>query len=248
MRKGRLMSAAERLGLLLPWLNDPGPPLAASAAETARWETPIRSSIARFLASFDGSPAAGYVEMIRREKGWSRGLQALAPDGRLGLERDDLLLLQHLLNQLLDPEFGLSRSEGDEQGLLMSPEAPTRTVLMPSLGFGVRNLSRGDLKLSAMSARERRAYTSAGAYVLQVRGTARDLVLYLTLQLLTAQRMAGVLARCPAPAPNNWTERCERWFLRTGHGRKREYCSDACRVRRHAEETAKRQKKEGAKR
>jgi hypothetical protein len=229
MRKDGL-SAPQRLGLLLPWLNDPGPPLTSSPPEVTRWVVRYQAAIARFLVSFDDSTAAGHIELIRRGKGWSRALQPLAPAGRVDLDRDDLLILQDLVRQLL--EVGLDR-----------PDAIKRTVAMPSLAFGIRSQPRGDLKLSALSLRERRAYTSAGAYVLQVRGTARDLVLYLTLHLLTAPHMAGVLARCPAPAPNKWEEPCNRWFLRTGNGRRREYCSDACRVRRHYKNNSKQNSK-----
>ena len=239
MRKA--LTAATRLDLLLPWFNDPTDPYTASPADLTRWHARFTGAIGRFLVSFDGSPAAGYVEVVRRPKGWAPegyyaplGLDALpekrhrypksgpTPKWKFDLDPDALQTLQVELGMVLAVGFGGPDVFGAGGG---------STLPMPSLRFGVRNTHRPDVKLSTLTRRERQTYTAPGAYVLQVSGSTHDLVLYLVLHLLTAADMAGMLARCPAPAPRNWKQSCHHLFIRTGHGRKREYCTDACRVR-----------------
>jgi hypothetical protein len=235
MRKGAHVTAAQRLGLLVDWLNDfielyrPDNDL-----DVKRWAAAGRAAIGRFLISFDGSPSAGHVETLRRSKDMPRFIRADMPHG-LAMDADALQHLQVELNLMLQAGFG-------------GPGVSGGSLPMPSLRFGVRNLHRGDAKMSGLKRRERRDYAAPGAYVLQVTGTTHDLVLYLVLHLLTAENMAGVLARCDrAPAPNNWQERCNRWFIRTGHGRRREFCSNACRTRHAAEQRATQHKKERVK-
>ena len=82
---------------------------------------------------------------------------------------------------------------------------------------------------------EKRQYLSPGAYMLLVDGDIQDIVPYLVLHLLTGPNMV-TLARCPAPEPGNWSERCGRFIVQPRRGRPRVFCSLACRVREHAKQ------------
>ena len=216
MRKDLNVNASQRLERLLPWLNDPLNIYATSATLLRKWEMRGRRAVAQFLVSFDGSPAAGHVEVLRSRHAPKVARKRMARQSRL--DPDALETLQVELQAVLEAGYSGARFDAGSMPL-------------PSLRFGARNANRGNLKVSTMKRRERRAYTAPGAYVLHVAGTTHDLTLFLVLHLLTVENMAGVLSRCPAPAPYDWKARCDRWFLRTGHGQKRKSCSDACRVR-----------------
>lgn len=268
-RRGKKLTAVQRLALLLPWLNDATDPYAVSAPDLTQWSARFRGAIGRFLVSFDGSPATGFVEVLRRATGpVPAGYYqpvGLDPDGQVvGFDSEGNVIPNPDSRQRvvklcsstsewkfnLDPgaleslrtELGCLVSVGFDGPYALGPGGGS-TLDLPTLRFGVRNVMRADVKLSMLTCRDRRIYEAPGAYVLQVTGSARDLVLYLVLHLLTAERVAGMLARCQAPAPHNWQERCNRWFLRTGHGRRRTSCSDKCGDRIWSEERAKKLKK-----
>jgi hypothetical protein len=65
-----------------------------------------------------------------------------------------------------------------------------------------------------------------------VAGELRDTLIYSVMRTLT-EPGAVALARCPAPAPNDWSRRCDRWFIATGkrRGRPAKHCSNDCRQR-----------------
>jgi hypothetical protein len=227
MRNGsNFLTAPERLGLLLSWLNDPTDPYSARPEELRPWLTLGRQSLSRFLASFDGSPEAGHLHVMGVLT-LDRGTQVTGP---VDLAPDALQTLGVELGMLLDAGFVGTNEYGS-------------TFPMASLRFGVRNAHRTDVKLSTLTRRERRTYAGPGAFVLQVSGSQHDVVLYAVLHLLTAENMAGMLGRCMAPAARNRQARCNRWILRTGHGRRRETCDVNCRNRRASEKRAENLKK-----
>jgi hypothetical protein len=203
----RKHTASARLALLVPWMNgdsaDQPPPAA------------LRRQLGEFLHGFDGSAAAGYVE-VRRQR------RTLPTFLRKKLTRDAADWEQVRTNLLLALQQGF---DGTQLGLLP----------LPSLRFAVRSTQRkAPGKLSRASNGERRAYRAPGAYVLQVDGTIADLVTYLVLHLLTGPDVT--IGRCPAPAPYTKDTRCNRFVVTTGQGRPRVFCSEACRVRNHAEQ------------
>jgi hypothetical protein len=86
------------------------------------------------------------------------------------------------------------------------------------------------------NARERRIAATSFP-ILEVGGEVFDVVEYQLLRLLTGPD-PFVLGRCPAPAAGAAPRQCGKWLLRSGprRGRPKEYCSDACRVRKHLRE------------
>jgi hypothetical protein len=208
-------SAAQRVTPVLDVVNDPTN-IYAPNANVSRWEAHVRQALQRYLEQFDGTPESGYVEVFQPS------LTRTTPDELYGLIVE--------LNLLLESGFG-------------EPEM-TPTLPMPTLRLGARNTRRPEIKRSRATQRERRSHDSAGAFVLQVDGGLRDVVLFLTLHLLAAPGMAGAIRHCQAPAPHNWQERCGKWLVRSmGPGQPRNYCSDRCRVRFAAEKEAKTRKK-----
>jgi hypothetical protein len=100
--------------------------------------------------------------------------------------------------------------------------------------------------VSALRHAERRSYLGAGQYVVVAEpATLRDAVVYVLVRLLTAPGMA-TLVRCPAPAPNDWSRECGRWFVTSGQraGRPAKYCSTACRVRGHSRRLSEKNRRE----
>lgn len=194
------------------------------------------------MVSFDGSSSAGFIE-VARNRDMPRALRDAKPEWRFDLDPDGLQTLQVGLKVLLQAAFtneGQSTEFVDVDGagrVIRTKGVRRKQALMlpmPTLRFGCRNTDRPDVKRSMLKTRERRQYEAPGAFVMVVSGGIHDLMMFLVLHLLTAEGMAGMLARCPAPRPREWEKTCENWLLRTGHGRKSEYCSDACKTRAHA--------------
>lgn len=101
---------------------------------------------------------------------------------------------------------------------------------LPSLRFGVSRIRERPAKLPR-GARERRAVEGPGAFRRTVSGRLRDVVRYAFERTLTEPGTVH-LARCPAPAPRDWSRTCGRWFLKGGRrGPAARYCSERCRVR-----------------
>jgi hypothetical protein len=221
-------TAAQRLGLLLPWLNDPTNLYAATPQAVSQWIRDGRRAVVQFLASFDGSSAAGHVELLRRSPSDLPLFIRRSVPHASALDPDSLQTLHVELRLVLDAALGGERA----------------AMPLPTLSFGGR-AARDEQKRSTLSRRARRDYRAPGAYVLQVAGSVHDVTMYLALHLLTAAGMAGAVGRClaPAPAPRNPRlrrrgqdrPRCEKFFIRGGQGRPREFCSPACRVRRAEE-------------
>ena len=215
------LTASERLALLLPWIN--GDRVS---------DRDLRRRIKAFIASFDGSAAAGYVQTlafagVKREPWIPAFIKREPPRATEPVDETDLEILQNTLEDLL------------RRGFPYDPRYPEPTygwvVNYPSLGFGVRGTHRRSPgRLSQVGTTARRNYLSPGAYTLLVDGVLGDLVPFLVLHLLTGPRMATI-TRCRAPAPRHWDRRCGRFVLGIGRGRPREFCSNTCRVRHHAE-------------
>lgn len=106
------------------------------------------------------------------------------------------------------------------------------TWALPSLRFEVVRNGGASAKLSVLTAAERRAHLGPSRYQMVVLGELRDVLIYAVMRTLT-EAGAVALARCPAPAPHDWSARCDRWFIVTGQrrGRPADYCSTNCRVR-----------------
>jgi hypothetical protein len=190
------LTASARLRPLLSWVN--GDPVSALQ---------VRFGLLGFVGSFDGSAAAGFVDVSLARQVARLDEPHPEPTGTLAEQLETLRLT------LRD---------------VLQADAEARSF--PSLRFSVRRV-RPPAKRSKLKPRERQAYQDAGAAVLRVEGSLMDLVPFLLMHLLTAPDMMTV-ARCPAPQAGHWRDRCGRWFVQaTGRGRPREYCTDPCRVR-----------------
>jgi hypothetical protein len=113
------------------------------------------------------------------------------------------------------------------------PRPPFETMWpLPSLRYQAIRIGDMPAKLAALSAAERRAHFGPGRYQMVVSGDLDDVLFYSVMRTLT-EPGAIELARCPAPATHDKSY-CDRLFIVTGRrrGRRREYCSDSCRVRR----------------
>lgn len=218
------LTAPDRLDLLLDWLN--GEPLSVAA---------VRRQLDSFLESFDGSVSAGHLRVHAGTAG--QGIYEIedVSSETLDAMRERLI---DLLRRGFPPNIVVKHGKfvTDQQWGESFPNIQP----FPSLRFGVLRLPRPVLKLSRASSDERRTYRAPGAYTLLVEGELADLVPFLVAHLLTASGMA-VVARCPAPAPSNWDERCRHFLVRTTGGHPREFCSEACRVRSYAERVRKEQ-------
>ncbi len=195
LRKSQL-TAPDRLRPLLSWVNGD------------RNGQDLRFQLINFLNSFDGSAAAGFVDVSLNRLVARLDEPQPQPAGTLAEQFETLrLILRKVLQADAEPRS------------------------FPSLRFGVRRV-RAPAKRSTLRPHEHRAYQAAGAAVLRVEGGLTDLVPFLVGHLLTAPGMMTV-ARCPAPRAGHRREPCGRWFVQqvTGPGRPRDYCSDACRVR-----------------
>lgn len=132
-------------------------------------------------------------------------------------------------------EAGFPDSGGESRYLKESDQDRERRPAFIKKGDrrGTENIGFEDMSLPLSCPSLRfgiRPHTKRGASVLFVEGgRLRDLVPFLVLHLLTTGQT--VVARCDAPAPGAWSERCGRFYVWIGKGRPREFCSDACRAR-----------------
>ena len=220
------MRTADRLNLLLPWLN---------ATYDVSHARSVRYRLRRFIESFDGSLESAFIRAEIAAEGDFEQLMAGGaawyedqPKGTVSHEEYEEQLDLHMrLNDLLRAGFPKERG--------YTP-AEFGDVVPLSLGFGIKRMVARRL----MSAERKRAEARPGAYVMQVVGQRRDLVLFLVMTLLTLPE-AVVLERCPAPQPKpNATKPCGRWFVTKTGGRPRQFClecssekSNAGRQRHH---------------
>lgn len=223
----RTLTAPDRLALLLPWLNG-----------ESLTNTDTRQQLRSFLRSFDEATA---------DTGYLRVIGMAAADG-LSLDATALERLRDELRFVLRSGFPLDRSIG--------PERTERTWEVRQRPVPYRlflgTVRRREETPSAEphknpSSGAKRQHAMPGAYEMHVSGAVSELIPYLVMHLLTAPKAASV-GRCPAPAPNNWDERCQQFLIRSGQGHPREFCSEACRVRSHAERLRKAQEAEAARR
>jgi hypothetical protein len=225
--KGRLfmpeaMLAAKRLDALLPWVR--GEVVSRAVAQQQLWA---------FVASFDGSASAGHVQVYTGQRepwrpSFSRPTtvqhMAPVPDAE---DWDELEVLRLKLDDLLRRGFAHPTVPSAKYSNSETPTGAWVTDL-PSLRFGVRGGRRPSVKVSRLGAKDRRAHLAPGAYVLLVDGTLPDLVLFLAAHLLAVAPGMVAVARCAAPRASEWHERCGQFFIQTGIGRPRLYCSDSC--------------------
>lgn len=201
------LSAPARLNLLLPWLNGE----AFSADEVRRLVMSFVLETRRAWQARPDCPLLGAsVEAVAGVPYW----QASRTEN-----------LRATLAEVLD-------------GASPATRRPATWRQLPSLRWDVIRVGSDQppWKVSRLSRRDRRAHFAPGTYRQLLAGEPADLVVYCLVRTLTEEG-AVALARCPAPAPRDWSRRCERWFCVTGggRGRPREYCSLKCRKRRHAE-------------
>ena len=203
-------SAPDRFRLLLPWLN--GEAIRPSAACRA---------IRAFVATFDGSPRVGHLEVADLPSEGDVRDALLRTAGAAHGNRTELEVLQQLVLRMLASGFQKNEAWSDDY---------------VSLDFGVRNARRrAPGKLTRVGRRARAAYMAPGAFVLRIRAPLLDLVPFLVAHLLTAPDVLTI-GRCAAPAPNNWKERCGHFLIKFGRGHPRDFCSKACRTRNHEEQ------------
>jgi len=219
----RTLTAPDRLALLLPWLN--GEPLT---------DADIRRQLRSFVRSFDeATEDTGYLRVV-----------GMAAAGVLSLDATALQRLRDELRAVIHSGFPHDRSIGPDR--IERTWAVRQRPVPYRLLFGTVRV-RDEEPIVKPSRKEKRQREAPGAYELIVSGDMSDLVPYLVMHLLTASKAVAV-ARCPAPAPNNWDERCRQFLIRSGQGHPREFCSEACRVRSHAERLRKAQEEEALKR
>lgn len=226
MRKG--LTPRDRLALLVPWIN--GEPVPR-----------LKLVLLAFLGSFDGTAASGFVQTY---SGWlTRGSVPSRLEPAARLTPAHLVDVRARLVEALERGFRQPVPKGDH----------ARVIEYPSLRFGVRGTGRpplgtplapakGTLRARFSEREALRRYRAPGAYVLLVDGTLLDMVPFLALHLLKEPGMAR-LTRCPAPAPNDWTQRCGKFVLTHGMGRPSIFCSEGCKVRRYAETHAKKKER-----
>lgn len=213
MRK--VQSTADRLDLLLDWLNDD------DWERSARpWRAELPGRLSDFLASFDGSEGAGYVRVeelppLSTEE-IAEGIWATnrlpRPAGTEGIDQNEVL--HTVLVDILQRGFPGAK-----------PLLPTLFDL-PALHFGIERLAPPTGKAKALRLFEKRG----GAYVLKVAGERFSLIAWLVMHLLTLPG-AIRLRRCNAPRPHS-AERCGRFFtIPSEKGHPREFCTDRCRQR-----------------
>jgi hypothetical protein len=210
--KNNELTAPARLALLLPWLN----------GDRLTFED-IRERVWRFLAPptptdptrpslADAGHTSVDLEPALRELYGSQRLARTIPAVSPSL----LARLRTELRQALDGQ-----------------KIPLR------MRFAIREVrSRASVKLSTLTAAERRAHLGPGRYFVAVEGSGlRDTLVYVFMRLLTAPGVA-TLAKCPAPRAKHAAEACGRWFVATGQrrGQPRKFCSDVCRVRKYQQE------------
>jgi hypothetical protein len=203
----KLKTAPERLALLLPWINSD------ALVEAAR----VLGDVEAFVESFDGSQAAGYVEVARGDLDGipdfvQKEMSEASPP--TAEELDDLRVQLRLL---MEQGFG-------DQAQLATGAGSSLRFAVRSGGErskpGWRQTSGGNrVREGGVGAMER--YQAPGAYVLQVYGSLLDVVPFLVMHLLTQPQMVSV-RRCLA---------CGRFrVLQTGaRGAPPKHCGKACR-------------------
>jgi hypothetical protein len=204
--------------LLLPWLN---------TSYDVSHAREVRHRLRRFIESFNGSLESGFVRAEIAAEGEFESIidggparYEDQPKGTLSHEEYEEQLDLHMrLNDLLRSGFPKERGYAPAE---YSDVAPL------SLGFGVERVVARRLKPDE----RKRAEARPGAYVMRVVGHRRDLVLFLTMTLLTLPD-AVVLERCPAPQPNS-KQPCGRWFVTKTGGRPREFCLDCSSAKSNA--------------
>jgi hypothetical protein len=203
------MTPAEQIELLLPWANDHDDALTLGV---------VRECLRRFLRSFSGS---------RLRVTGHRGLD-LVHDA----SHAELQATRRKVMRLLESAFWFSvDAPRDRRGHESLDWDDVRLPLsLPSIRFAAARRAKGYVKRSQLGRKDHRQLLAGGAYEILIEASRlRDLVPFLVLHLLAMPGAIGV-ARCSAPAPNDWTQRCGRLFIiATGRkGRPREYCSREC--------------------
>ena len=200
----KTITAPDRLGLLLPWLNGryEEPHFAGTnPVPVAVWTDypAVRRALGAFVRSFDGSADAAFVV-------------AEPTDDVAALTDNAIGDLEALLRILLEQGFG-------DNADLSFPVASLRFALR---GANRRKPGRrGSIVDGGVTAVRR--YQASGAYVLRVQGPLTELVPFLLAQLLTAPNMVTV----------NRCERrdCQHYLITaTGRrGRPQRFCGAWCR-------------------
>lgn len=201
------LTAPARLNLLLPWINGESLP-----------KELVRQRVMSFLHDFVGQnlSAKTYDSM------WT-AYHATAAEFEATRRKVRRLM-----------EAGFPDSGGESRYLKETEDRRGRPAFIP-VGdrSGLENIGFDDmlLPLSCPSLRFGiKPHAKHEASELFVEGgRLQDLVGFLVLHLLTAGQT--VVARCDAPAPAAWHERCGRFYVWVGRGRPRSFCSDECRTR-----------------
>ena len=162
--------------------------------------------------------------------------------------------IRERLFSFLEPAAGVFAADVDERGRIRTalptvnaelfgkqyarPKVqPISAARLERLRNELRELLNGDVRLRQLTSLRFALFKDRqnGAYVVGVDGRLCDLVVYQVMRLLTVPSSV-VLAQCQAPAPGDWKKRCGNWLVTGGdrRGRRRLYCSGACRVRAFA--------------
>ena len=231
----KIRSTADRFDLLLDWLNDDD-----WERSERSWREELPTRLATFLASFDGSEGAGYVQVeelpplltgeVVSFDGVDIPLVERLPDHPSTAGIDEDAVLHALLVDLLQRGFP-------------SPEPFLPELLdLPSLRFGI-----GRQAPLSGKARDRQLFEKrGGGYVLRVAGERFALVPWLVMHLLTLPG-AVRLRRCDAPRPGS-AERCGKFFVipTNQQGRPKDFCDGTCRQRAFWERDEKERRGRGA--
>jgi len=218
------MTALARLNEVLKWLNGDFDEFSFPDASTAPlakggriklepyrvFTNPgvIRSMLARFIASFDGSVDVGFV--------------SAADDEGPPLDDDALGDLRSRLHILLQCGFD-GPKDAFADGFDGWP-APTLRFMVRSAGRkrpGWRLSKQGNhVRVGGRQAKD--AHQARGAYVLHAMGSTADLMPFLLAHLLTQRDMVAV-RRCKRRL-------CDRFVVIdvNKRGRRREYCRPSC--------------------
>ena len=208
--------------------------------------TDSQKVIRRFLATFDGTPDAFYLQQAfdgsLEDEGWShakpsrRGLASIIPSLEAAPRS---LLTSHLTPYEADTDDG---PEGERLGALLDVRATLVEMLRRGLpgerparddwpDFDTLRFTLAPVGRDGGSRGRRRVWRTAEACCVTVNGALRDLLPYLLLRVLSSPGLVAV-TRCPSPHPAG--RRCDRLVVAgAGRGRPAEFCSDLCRVRAH---------------
>ena len=219
MPRSTHLSPAARLELLLPWINHEG---------ELRGKK-LQSHLVGFLQGFRGS-----------------GLRAQRDAGLWEAFRDDPVREIHEARKKILRLLVYGRPASTPPVDYRYPDPPGdpppdgwRTGMFAADDF-VRDLDQADpvLPLNGRSLQfgicPRTGREPAEMVVDAVR--LRDLLSFLVLHAVTAG--GAVIARCEAPAPEDWATRCGRYFVQRGRGRPRSFCSRECKQRQFDQQRA----------